>query len=145
LEFRDWSKDAIRILEELNPPERSSWRVLARFAFRDALLSVEPISILRQDDSQSPVFNLSFDALPQQAGPQTSGGPTAPLSDHEPLEEEALLPEEELESEGDEAVVPTRSCLFNVIAEVNFRLQAIAESGVQSGLEGHREWFAKTA
>jgi hypothetical protein len=134
LPFRDWSKDAIRILEELSPSEELRWRIVVRLDFRDDLLSVEPISILRPEDPKSPVFQLSFDALPQ---PRTNN----PTRSTEPAYYEELI--EEAGPEVDESFGTTTTYLYSVITELNRRLQAIAESGAQNGLEAHREWFEK--
>jgi hypothetical protein len=135
LPFREWSKDAIRVLDGLRPPEEIRWRVLVRLALRDDLLTVEPISILRPNDQQIPVFQLSFDALPQQATPNRAPSVLLPEEDEE-------LPEEGVSD--DDFVVPSRSYLYGIVTELNRRLQAIAETGCQSGLHEHREWFEKS-
>jgi hypothetical protein len=135
LPFREWSKEAINVLEGLKPPEEVQWRVLVRLALRDDLLTAEPISILRPNDQQPPVFQLSFDALPQQ--PTPNGAPSVVLP-----EEDQELPEEGVSD--DDLVVPSRSYLYGIVTELNRRLQAIAETGCQSGLHGHREWFEKS-
>jgi hypothetical protein len=134
LPFRDWSKDAIRILEELSPPEELRWRVVVRLDFRDELLSVEPISILRPEDPNSPVFHLSFDALPQP-------GTNNPTRSNEPADHEEFF--EEVAAEVEESYGKTTTYLYSVITELNRRLQATAESGAQLGLKAHREWFEK--
>jgi hypothetical protein len=135
LPFREWSKDAIRVLEGLGPPEEIRWRVLVRLALRDELLTTEPISILRPEDQQSPVFQLSFDALPQQPTPNRAPSAVLPEEDEE-------LPEEGVSD--DDFVVPSRSYLYAIVTELNRRLQAIAETGCQSGLHEHREWLEKS-
>jgi hypothetical protein len=134
LPFRDWSKDAIRILEELSPPEELRWRVVVRLDFRDEILSVEPISILRPEDPKSPVFQLFFDALPQS-------GTNNPTRSTEPADYEELI--DEVVPEVEESFGRTTTYLYSVITELNRRLQAIAETGAQSGMEAHREWFEK--
>jgi len=135
LPFREWSKVAINVLEGLKPPEEVRWRVLVRLALRDDLLTVEPISILRPNDQLAPVFQLSFDALPKQPTPNRAPSVVLPEEDEE-------LPEEGVSN--DDLVVPSGSYLYGVVTELNRRLQAIAETGCQSGLHGHREWFEKS-
>jgi hypothetical protein len=132
LPFRDWSKDAIRVLEGLTPPNDVRWRLMARLALRDDSLSVEPISILRPEDKKSPVFQLGFDLLPKQS-------PKSTTNVNGTSEEEASLQEEG--SEVEESSVPTRTYLHGILAELNRRLQTIAEAGCQGGFEAHRDWF----
>ena len=144
LPFRDWSKEAIRILEELSPTESLSWRLVARLAYRDELLLVEPISILRADVPETPVFHLSFDVLPLAAPATTATGTTELEEREESLVEETFQSEEGGGVEADEVFVPTMTCLHGVITELNRRLEAIAETGVQSGMAAHHEWFAKS-
>lgn len=132
LPFREWSKDAIRILERLRPPKETRWRVLVRLEMRDDALTAEPISFLRSEDQPTPVFQLSFDALPQQPTPSRARNVVLPEEDEE-------LPEEGVPD--DDLVAPTTSYLYGIVAELNRRLQAIAEAGCQSGVREHREWF----
>ena len=79
------------------------------------------------------MFQLAFDSI-APAGAATTA--KADASD-----DDALEPEEE---EVLEAAISARSSLAKVVTEVNRRLEAIAESGTQSGLATHREWFTTT-
>lgn len=117
LPFRNWTKESINILETLSPPATSRWRFVARLGLNDDQLFVEPISILRPEDSETPVFNLAFD--------------------NKNSDESSV--EEEYRNDSEEICVPT-----GVIDEMNERLQAIAEAGVRSAAGPHREWFAKS-
>jgi hypothetical protein len=134
LPFRDSNQDAIRILEGLNPPQESRWLVLTRIALRDGLLTMEPVSILRPEDLKSPVFQLSFDALPQNSAPGKLPSPPQP-------EDEDSLDVEELTVEGTST---SRTYLSTFISELNRRLQAIAETGCQIGLHAQKEWFEQS-
>jgi hypothetical protein len=136
LPFRDWTKESIRILEELSPPPDSSWKFVVRLTGDGANFSVEPISILRPENTEHPVFQLAFDSLPR--GTAVIGKETTPLDD------EALTMEEDQSAGGAETGTPVRGSLYRVISEVNRRLEAIAETGMQNGLATHRDWFAKT-
>ncbi len=135
LPFRDWSKDAIRVLEELRPREESRWQVLARFALRDDSLSVEPISIFRPEYPGNPILQLAFDVLPRQAGLKASARSPELDEDEESLNEE--------QSEPDEAITPSRTYLYRAVMELNRHLQAIAETGSGGGLQDHGEWIEK--
>lgn len=136
LPFREWSKHAIKVLEGLKPPEEMRWRVLVRLALRDGLVTAEPISLLRPEDQQTPIFHLSFDALPQQFGSRGSSSSRVSDEDDEPPEEGT--------SELDESFVRGKSYLYGMITELNRRLEAIAETGCQSGLQAHSKWFANS-
>jgi len=103
-----------------------------RLEMRDDALTAEPISFLRSEDQPTPVFQLSFDALPQQPTPSRARNVVLPEEDEE-------LPEEGVPD--DDLVAPTTSYLYGIVAELNRRLQAIAEAGCQSGVREHREWF----
>jgi hypothetical protein len=120
LPFRNWTKESINILETLSPPASARWRFVVRPGLNDDQLFVEPISILRAEVSDSPVFNLAFDVLQPGSG------------------EEINDVTEEFE------YVPSVLGLSRVIDEMNSRLEAIAEAGVQSATGSHREWFAKS-
>jgi hypothetical protein len=135
LPFRDWSKEAIRTLEAIKPPQELRWRVLARMALRDDSLSVEPISIFRPENPSAPIFRLAFDTVPKQAGPKESFNFEDEIDDEESLDEE--------DTELDEEVAPSRTYVYSAITELNRRLQAIAETGSRNGLEGHRQWLEK--
>ena len=101
-----------------------------------ANFSVEPISILRPENTEHPVFQLAFDSLPQ--GTAATGTETT-LSD-----DEAMTMEEDESAGVAETGTPVRGSLYRVISEVNRRLEAIAETGMQNGLATHRDWFAKS-
>lgn len=135
LPFRDWSKEAIRVLEALDPKENCRWRIVGRAAMRDASLSVEPISILRPESLERPVFQLAFDAIP--AGAPRRSEVTAEGDNDE---NDDVTDEEERLQEGagrDDAY------LNKVISELNGRLQSIAEMGCQSTDRGNQQWFEK--
>jgi hypothetical protein len=132
LAFRDSNQDAIRVLEGLNPPKESRWCVLVRIALRDGLPTIEPISILRPEDPMHPVFQLSFDALPQMTGPKNLPRSADP-------DDEQEHPEDELSNE--EISLPAATKLSLFIFELNRRLQAIAETGCQNGAPSHKSWF----
>lgn len=130
LPFRNWTKESINILETLSPPASlstpatSGWRFVARLGLIDDQLSVEPVSILRAEVPDSPVFNLAFDVENNSASSS---------------EEDS-----QSKTEDDESYAPTGVGLGKVIGEMNRRLQAIAEAGVQNATGSHREWFAKS-
>lgn len=144
LPFRDWTKDAIKVLEQLSPPQDQTWRFVVRASLQDRELLVEPVSILRAGNSESPVFHLAFDSLPQADGgsvaidePAASdAAPTDALADDEIEETDAV--------EVSEDALPPSGSLHNVLTEMNRRLEAIAESGMQSGMNAHRDWFTKS-
>lgn len=133
LPFRHWTKESIRILEQLSPPKNHKWRFVVKLALEDQMLLVEPISILRAEDTERPVFHLAFDTLVETDQAKVSGGPT---EDDEAIELEV---EEVLE-----AGLPAGGALAKVLAEINGRLEAIAETGIHSGLAVHRDWFTKS-
>lgn len=136
LPFRDWSKESVAILENLSPPAGSSWRFVVRLALRDNELAVEPISILRANDPETRVFQLAFDALPKH-DPETIA--LVPLQDQIAVEDDTDELDEELGIA--EADFSTGSHRDHVIDELNRRLQAIAETGVEKGLAAHRTSF----
>jgi hypothetical protein len=132
LPFRDSNQDAIRVLEGLNPPQESRWCVLVRIALRDGSLTIEPISILRPEDLMHPVFQLSFDSLPQMTRPKNLSRSAEPDDEEESQEDELLT---------DDISMPGTTKLSHFILELNRRLQAIAETGCQNGLHSHKSWF----
>ena len=139
LPFRDWTKESISILERLSPPSESQgWRFVVKVSPEDEL-SVEPISILRAENTESPIFHLAFDSLPQPAGVASSDSARnadAPADDQaEETDATAMV----------ESTSPAGSSLRNVLTEINSRLEAIGESGMQTGMAAHREWFAGSA
>ena len=134
LPFRDWSNEAIRALEAMSPPQELRWRILARLALRDEALELEPVSILRPDNPNAPIFQLAFDTVPQQ---------TAQSFNIEDGTEGEESPDEE--SEVDEVPDHSGAYLHSAIHELNRRLQAIAETGSRNGLRGHRPWLEKVA
>ena len=139
LPFRDWTKDAIKVLEQLSPPDDHSWRFVVRASLQDRQLLVEPVSILRAGSSESPVFHLAFDSLPQ-----TNSGTIAIDKASETTQTEAAADDEVEETDAVEIVedmLPPSGSLHNVLTELNRRLEAIAEAGMQSGMNAHREWF----
>jgi len=137
LPFRDWTRQSIRILEELSPPSDFSWKFVVRLAGDGANFSVEPISILRPENAEHPVFQLAFDSLPRGTAVATENETTA--SDDEVLTMAAD------ESVGmTEAGAPVRGSLYRVLSELNRRLEAIAETGLQNGLANQRAWVASS-
>lgn len=131
LPFRDWTKEAIAVLERLSPAGDEKWRFVVRVMPEDGELAVEPISILRAAGSESPVFHLAFDSLPQ-----TGGESAANEADSGEETEEV--------DEVSEATVRAGGSLRNVLTEINRRLEAIAEAGMQPGMNAHREWFTQS-
>ena len=137
LPFRDWTKESIKVLEQLSPPTDHAWRFVVKASLEDREMLVEPISILRAESSDTPVFHLAFDSLPQTATVASDNitTPDAPLDD----EIEETDPLELVETE-----LPPRGSLHDVLTETNSRLEAIAEAGMQTGMAAHREWFTKS-
>jgi hypothetical protein len=136
LPFRDWTKESIKVLEQLSPPADQTWQFVVKASLQDRELLVEPVSILRAENSESPVFHLAFDSLPQtSAGAVTATETTT--TDDDQIEETDTL-------EMVEAHLPARGSLHDVLTEMNRRLEAIAEAGMQSGMAAHREWFTKS-
>jgi hypothetical protein len=131
LPFRDWSQGAIRVLETLEPRENSHWRIVARVAVRDVSLSIEPISLLKPDSPQRPVFHLTFDTMPAEA-------PRRSEAIREGGEDEALDEEVVEETAGS-----GHTYLNRLISELNGRLLSIAEMGCQNAGRSNREWFEK--
>ena len=130
LPFREWHSEAIKVLEALAPPMEQRWRVLTRIAQRDGSLSLEPISILRPGDH--PVFQLSFDPLPQVSKGMEQDGSSQQEDDADSPDEEALESEQ---------VIGKARYLNRVVNELNRRMQNVAEAGCQSGVQESREWF----
>lgn len=131
LPFRQWTKESIKILEQLSPPKDRRWRFVVKLALEDEKLFVEPISILRAEDRERPVFNLAFDTLAESGNARVSGSTKEDDDEFEPEEENVL----ELSVKGS---------LSKVLSEVNRRLEAIAETGIQTGLAAHRDWLIKS-
>jgi hypothetical protein len=133
LPFHDWSKDAIRTLEGLQSSTESTWQVLANLSNQDAELQAQPISILRPENLESPIFHLAFDAIPQHLSPQ----PTSLADDLEGNETEP----EDL-PHGEE-VQENAANLVGLLASLEQRLASIAEAGTAAGMEEHRLWFVR--
>ncbi len=136
LPFRDWTKESIAVLERLSPPENQTWRFFVKVASQDDELSVEPISILRAENSESPVFHLAFDSLPQ---PGTVTTAKAGASSEDQVDDEEAVELGEVE-----AHLRAGGSLRNVVSELNRRLEAVAEAGMQTGMAAHREWFKQS-
>jgi len=134
LPFREWNKDAIRILEGLVPPQEARWKVISRVALRDDEIAVEPISLLRPDEVQAPVFHLSFDALPKGPAMGKSVGVDGVDDDDTQSGEESF----ELE----EGRVPLKY-MGTLISEFNRNLLAVAEAGAQRGLQDNHQRFER--
>jgi hypothetical protein len=134
LPFRDWSKESITILESLSPPAGSKWRFVVRLRLEDDELTVEPISILRSDDPQRPVFQLAFDALPKEDLTKSLDTLEAEISRGEndvEIDEELDIAETSFSS---------TSNRDRMISEFNDRLQLMAEAGLDSGCSTHLAW-----
>jgi hypothetical protein len=134
LPFRDWTKESIRILEQLSPPQGATWRFVVRLVHQDDKVFVEPISILRTENKESPVYQLAFDSLPQQAGGSVSQQSTEAAVDEDGFQDEEIV-------DGVENNLPARGSLTGIVTELNRRLETIAEAGTQKGLTTHRDWF----
>jgi hypothetical protein len=134
LPFRDWTKESIQILEQLSPPHDCEWKFVVRLVDQDDHLFVEPISILRAENSEQPVFQLAFDTLPQ--------------ANDAKIEASSLRADEETDESDEERIgedqLPAVGSLSKVLVEVNRRLEAIAETGIHTGLPVHRDWFSKS-
>src|SRR5678816_3210339 len=86
--------------------------------------------MLRAEDQKHPVFQLAFDSHEQQAGHTNAS-----------LDDDTIeLPEDELVEDR----LPTSGSLYAVLTEMNRRLEAVAESGIQTGIPAHRDWFKKS-
>ena len=133
LPFREWSQDAIRVLEALEPEENSRWRVIVRTALRDGALSIEPISILRPGVIDRPVFQLAFDT-PARSGAKRKSEAEASEDDADSVGEEELLEEE--------TVSPAHTHVSKFVSELNAQLLSIAEMGCQNA-DRSSQWFAK--
>ena len=77
--------------------------------------------------------SFAFDSLTQPSGTRVSDGSREDDDQIEDEEDEALEPE-----------VSVKGSLAKVLSETNRRLEAIAETGIQTGLAAHREWFTKS-
>jgi hypothetical protein len=127
-------------LEELSPPEGAHWKFVVRLTSENDELLVEPISILRSEDKQSPVFQLAFDSLADGARQEVVKDPptmvTAPAEDS--FDDEVQADEPLIES-----FTPSNVALGRILTELNTRLIAVAETGTQMGLSIHREFLLK--
>jgi len=153
LAFRDWTRESIRMLEQVSPPQGDSWRFVVKLTHQDDRLLVEPISILRAENTHSPVFHLAFVSIPQKSGAPIitlqAGGPEN-VSVRTADANESVLGDEEFETEEIEnpdiadADINLPASFHGVITEFNSRLEAIAETGMKNGLASHRDWFARS-
>lgn len=132
LPFREWSQDAIRVLEALEPRENSRWRVIVRTALRDGALAIEPISIIRPKVIDRPVFQLAFDTLPAGSGENRK-------SEAEASEDDADDEEEFLE----QTAAPAYNHVSRFVSELNRQLLSIAEMGCQNADRSSHQWFEK--
>jgi hypothetical protein len=135
LPFREWSQDGIRVLEALEPKENSGWRVIVRTLLRDGALSIEPISILRPEVVDRPVFQLAFDTLAAHSGEKRKSEAVATEDHDDSAGEEELLEEE--------AVSPAHSHVSKLVSELNRQLSGIAEMGCQNADRSSHQWFEK--
>ena len=139
LPFSQWSKESIQALEQLSPPRDKRWRFVVKLAAQNESV-VEPISILRDEGESTPVFQLSFDTLPQ---PGTISNSNVTVGDMDLVENTREL-EAESDIENDEPVMPANIRLSRVISEINKRLEALAETGLQRDLTTQQQWFARS-
>lgn len=125
LPFTNSTKTTIDLLEKLEPPEKAEWRFVARMSLTAGQWLAEPVSILRDDSPELPVFQLGFDMIPDQkveAAKQQSEMRKAPMDESvEVLEGDEFLSEEEV------ANYSTSTQLFDRIRK---HLEAVAESGM---------------
>jgi hypothetical protein len=135
LPFREWSQDAIRVLEALEPRENSGWRVICRAAIRDGVLSVEPLSILRPEATDHPVFQLTFDVVPAKLATGIAPDAKPAGDDDDVTGEDALL--------ADESVEPGYAHLSQSLSELSRQLVNLAEMGCQNGERSNQEKFKK--
>lgn len=135
LPFRDWTKEAIKIMEELSPSEGSNWQFVVRMAMKNEGLVAEPVSLLRPENHKAPVFCLSFDVLGQEAAaPHAADSQEPDDADSAPEEEEEFT----------DLVAPRGGYLGGAVGEMVRRLEAISETGCMRELAVHRDWFEKT-
>jgi hypothetical protein len=106
---------------------------LVRLVVQADELLVEPISILRTEKNDSPVFQLSFDPLGDHA--------RQPDSDRDDVEDPQL--DEEVGNTAESLVIPNVT-LNRVLTELNEHLLAIAETGIQKGMATHQQWFSES-
>ena len=103
------------------------------------MTSVEPISILRPENQEKPVFHLAFDVVTKQAESNNAS------QDVEAAANEGFVDDEELEQfEVGDSTAPSRGFVRDIVLEVNKRLETIAETGARKGTIAHSDWFAKT-
>lgn len=133
LPFEDWSKDAIRTLEGLQPSADSHWQIVTSLTTRDADLQAQPISILRPENLKSPIFHLAFDAVPQLPSSQRT-----PIAENR--EDNETEPEETFHIED---VQGNSTNIDRLLASLEQRLSSVAEAGTSAGIEGHRLWIAR--
>src|SRR6185436_11102169 len=112
----------IRMLEQLSPLNESSWRFVVKLSHLDDELLVEPISILRDENAERPVFHLAFDSVSPQ-----SGATAVQSATDSALEDEDFQPDDE-SVEAVEGELPSRAAATKVINELNRRLEATAET-----------------
>ncbi len=134
LPFEDSNKEAIRTLEALVPPAESGWKVVANLAIRDDGLEVQPVSILRSENYESPVFNLAFDATAMQSQSTRRGSPTEPNNDENTELGEPGETDDTLEVSGH---------LNRVLTEFEQRLDSVAEAGTSGGIYEQCQWFSR--
>lgn len=137
LPFREWSRDAIRVLEELTPRAETVWRVVARASQRDGVLFLEPISILRPEVVDCPVFQLAFDTVPVTSGALGRVDRGIAENDSDDPSGEDYFGEEE-------AMAPTHSYSGQLIAELNRHLLRTAEMGCQNAESSSQDWFRRS-
>jgi hypothetical protein len=99
-------------------------------------LLVEPISILRSGETL-PVFQLAFDSFTQSAGGGFRNNGVAET------EQESDLADLQMD-DVIEPLVPVTASLGRVLTELNNRLLAIAETGVQRGVATQRKFFSQS-
>jgi len=135
LPFREWSQDAIRVLEALEPKEKFHWRVVVRAALRDGALSIEPVSILRPEAVDRPVFQLAFDTVPANVGVRRKFQAVSSEGDDDSAGEGESLEEETVRS--------GHTHLSRFVSELSGQLLSIAEMGCQNAERSNQQWFEK--
>ena len=131
LPFEEWSKDAIRVLEGLRPEPASRWQIVTSLTIRGADLQAQPISILRPENSASPIFHLAFDTNPLHS----------PSQGIHPADDSVGHVTESEEQQNVEDVEDDAAFVGGLLASLEQRITSIAESGTNAGVEEHRAWF----
>ena len=137
LPFSHSTRTAIELLEKLQPPENILWRFVSRLTLRDGQLWAEPISILRHDSPQNPVFQLGFDLIPdQQAATSSEANNRSEPGADDPID---ILESDEFGFDQEGAGYSSSTQLYE---KINEHLEAIAESGAINRRVEQRAWIS---